>query len=193
VVAVSLKKKAAELIGGMAAITGAFFAGLMFARTQEKHRFEAGFHSLAYGIFVPIFFVSIGLAINLKRVEPGVLWLLLAILAVAVLGKIMGAGLGARLGGFSNLEALQLGAGMVSRGEVGLIVASVGLTQGLVNNEEFSAIVGTVLVTTLITPPMLRFLFRGTHMARSEQARAAILVVSEESLAQAPEPRQEGV
>jgi len=184
---------AAELIGGMAAITGAFAAGLMFARTQEKHRFETGFHSLAYGLFVPVFFVSIGLSINLRAVEPRVLWLLLAVSIVAVLGKILGAGMGARLGGFTNLEALQLGAGMVSRGEVGLIVGSVGLSQGLVNNDEFSAIVGTVLLTTLITPPMLRSLFKKEPAVKHKPIPVPAPEPQVESIEPSSEPQEEGV
>jgi Kef-type K+ transport system membrane component KefB len=151
---------AAEALGGMAAITGAFLAGLMFARSHEKERMELGIHALAYGLFVPIFFVSIGLSVNLRMLEVGALWLTLAVILAAILTKFFGAGLGARLGGFSWREAWQLGAGMISRGEVGLIVASVGITQGLVSQSEFSAIVGMVIVTTLVTPPLLRATFQ---------------------------------
>lgn len=151
---------AAELLGSMAAITGAFVAGLMFARTREKQIIEAGFTSLAYGFFVPVFFVSIGLSINLRQVSGNTVWWLAAIFILAVAGKLLGAGLGARLGGFSPKEALQLGAGMISRGEVGLIVASVGLSEDLVSQAEFSAIVGMVILTTLVTPPFLRYIFR---------------------------------
>jgi len=150
---------AAELLGSMAAITGAFLAGLMFARTREKQTIETGMVALSYGLFVPVFFVSIGLAINLRELDVGALWMLLAILVVAIAGKLLGAGLGARLAGFSTRESLQLGTGMISRGEVGLIVASVGLNQNLVSQTEFSAIVGMVRFTTMLTPPALRFLF----------------------------------
>jgi len=151
---------AAEALGGMAAITGAFLAGLMFARSHEKVRMESGIHALAYGLFVPIFFVSIGLSVNLRTLEAGALWLTLTVIAVAILTKFLGAGLGARLGGFSWRESWQLGAGMISRGEVGLIVASVGMQAGLVTDGEFSAIVGMVIVTTLVTPPLLRAAFQ---------------------------------
>jgi Kef-type K+ transport system membrane component KefB len=153
----------AELVGGMAAITGAFLAGLMFARTPERELIERGVRSLAYGLFVPIFFVSIGLGINLRDTNPEALLLLLIIVAIGVLGKIIGSGLGALLGGFSRQEALQLGAGMVSRGEVGLIVASIGLQQGYVQNNEISAVIGMVIITTLITPPLLSALFVKAH------------------------------
>jgi Kef-type K+ transport system membrane component KefB len=151
---------AAEILGGMAAITGAFLAGLMFARSPEKELMETGIHALAYSLFVPIFFVSIGLSVNLRTLELSALLLTLAVIVTASLTKFFGAGLGARLGGFTWREAWQLGAGMISRGEVGLIVASVGITNGLVSQNEFSAIVGMVLASTLVTPPLLRWLFK---------------------------------
>ena len=149
----------AEVVGGMAAITGSFLAGLMFARSPEKERIERGVSALSYGFFVPIFFVNIGLTVNVRQLEVGALWLLIAITVVAILGKWVGAGLGARWAGFTWKESAQLGAGMISRGEVGLILASVGLSQRLVSESEFSAIIGMVLISTLVTPPLLRMLF----------------------------------
>jgi Kef-type K+ transport system membrane component KefB len=152
---------AAELIGGMAAITGAFLAGLMFARSPERENLEPRISALAYGFFVPIFFVDIGLSVDIKAVFPTLGFTLLVIL-VAVASKLFGAGLGARWAGFSRRESTQLGAAMVSRGEVGLIIAAVGLSAGLVSDSVFASIVGMVIVTTLITPPLLRSLF-DTH------------------------------
>ena len=157
---------AAELLGGMAAITGSFLAGLMFSRSPEKERLERGISALAYSFFVPIFFVNIGLAVNVRELGAGAVWLLFAILAAAVLGKLFGAGLGARLAGFSWLESAQLGAGMVSRGEVGLILASVGLNEGLMTANEFSAVIGMVIISTIITPLLLRFLFSKTKSSK---------------------------
>ena len=154
---------AAELVGSIAAITGAFMAGLMFARSPEKERLERGVYALAYGLFVPIFFVHIGLSVDLRMLDLQAVWLLLAIVAVAVLGKWIGAGGGARLAGFSWRESAQLGAGMISRGEVGLILATVGIDNGLMDETLFSDIVGMVLVTTLVTPLLLRFLFSRHH------------------------------
>jgi Kef-type K+ transport system membrane component KefB len=163
----------AEIFGGMAAITGSFIAGLMLARTPEKDRIEAGTHTLAYALFVPIFFVNIGLSINLKQFQTEALLFTLVVTLAAVVGKWIGAGLGGRLGGLSNMESIQLGAGMISRGEVGLIVASVGIQQGLMDNIQFSAIIVMILVTTLVTPPILRWLFaRGEKLSNAGQARA---------------------
>jgi Kef-type K+ transport system membrane component KefB len=150
---------AAEVVGGMAAITGSFIAGLMFARCEEKERLEQGVSALAYGLLVPIFFVSIGLAVNVRDLQAEVLLLTGVIIVIAILSKLFGSGLGARWAGFSWRESWQLGAGMISRGEVGLIVANVGIGAGMVTGEEFSAIVGMVLASTIVTPPMLRALF----------------------------------
>lgn len=150
---------AAEAIGNMAAITGTFLAGLMFARSPEKERIERGVSAISYGLFVPIFFVNIGLSVNARELDASVLMIMFGITVAAILGKWVGAGLGARLAEFSWRESIQLGAGMISRGEVGLILASVGIAEGLINQAEFSAIVGMVLISTLITPPTLRALF----------------------------------
>lgn len=150
---------AAELFGGMAAITGAFIAGLMLARTPEKERIEAGVHALAYALFVPIFFVNIGLSINLREFQTEAILFTIVISAGAIAGKWFGAGWGAKLSGLNSTEAVQLGAGMISRGEVGLIVASVGIQNGLMSGNEFSAIVVMILLTTLVTPLILRALF----------------------------------
>ena len=126
---------------------------------MPEERVERGISALAYSFFVPIFFDHIGLAVNVRELGAAALWLLLAIVAAAVVGKLFGAGLGARLAGFSWLESAQLGAGMVSRGEVGLILASVGFNEGLMTENEFSAVVGMVIISTIITPLLLRYLF----------------------------------
>ena len=150
---------AAELLGGMAAITGTFIAGLMFARTPEKKLIENNLHALSYAFFVPIFFVSIGLSVNLRTMDLNTLWIIVGITVIAILGKIIGAGGGTRICRFTWRESLQLGIGMVSRGEVGLIIAKLGLDSGYLSTEIFSAIVGMILITTLVTPPLLRAAF----------------------------------
>jgi Kef-type K+ transport system membrane component KefB len=150
---------AAELIGDMAAITGAFLAGLMFARSPEKERLERGIRAVSYSFFVPIFFVHIGLEVDTHSLAAGAAWVIAAVIAVAIAGKLFGAGLGAKLAGFSRLESAQLGAGMASRGEVGLILATVGVQEGFLAPREFSAVIAVVVFSTLITPPLLRFLF----------------------------------
>jgi Kef-type K+ transport system membrane component KefB len=150
---------AAEALGSMAAITGAFLAGLFLSRSPLSERIQSGVSVIAYGLFVPIFFISVGLVADVHMLAGQGVWLIIAMIAVAIVSKVAGAGLGARLAGFSNLESLQLGAGMMSRGEVGLIVATLGISEGLLDGQIFSGVVGVVIVTTLLTPPALRFLF----------------------------------
>ena len=161
---------AAEAIGGIAAITGAFLVGLFLSQTPLRHQLEVGVASLAYGFFVPIFFVSIGLSVDLRAIT-GSAWIFAAIVtAVAIFSKILGSGGGARLSGFSWLESLQLGIGMVSRGEVGLIVAAFALTSGLLSRENFSIAVFMVIIATLVTPPLLRYSFRSEVQPQPQPA-----------------------
>ena len=161
---------AAEVIGSMAAITGAFLVGLFLARTPFKERIERGVATMAYGFFVPIFFVNIGLAVNMREVGDNALLFAGAITLVAVASKIVGSGLGGLLGGFTRREALQLGIGMVSRGEVGLIVAAFALSEGLMSTGNFSVVVFMIIVATLITPLMLRAVFsRPVSLERAGQ------------------------
>jgi Kef-type K+ transport system membrane component KefB len=150
----------AEVIGAVAAITGAFLAGVLFARTRRRHEIEEGISRIAYAFFVPIFFASIGLHTNARLLDGGLIWFTLLICAVAIVSKLLGSGLGARLAGLSNREALQVGTGMISRGEVGLIVASVGISNGIIGPDVFAVTVVMVLITTLVTPPLLRLALR---------------------------------
>ncbi|HTX78789.1 MAG TPA: cation:proton antiporter [Longilinea sp.] len=149
----------AELLGNLAAILGAFLAGLMFSRTTEKPVLENNLRTLAYAFFVPIFFISVGLDMDLRQMTWAALGLLLALCVAAAIGKITGVSLAARLNKFQWREALQLGTGMLARGEVTLILAKIGLDQKLLNGNTFSALIGVVVLTTLITPIALRGLY----------------------------------
>ncbi len=153
---------AAEVVGNMAAITGAFLVGLFIARTPFRAQAEHGVSSLAYGFFVPIFFVNIGLEVDMFNTGAGGIWFALLLTLVAISTKIVGCGAGGLLGGLSSRESLQLGVGMVSRGEVGLIVASFALSAGYLQSEEFSITVFAVIAATLVTPPLLRAVFAGS-------------------------------
>lgn len=150
---------AAEVIGQVAAITGAFIAGTIFARTAFRRAIAEGMHTLTYAFFVPIFLIGIGLRAD-ARALGGEGWIFaLAIIVVAILSKIGGCWLGARPGGFSSPEALRVGVGMVSRGEVGLIIAGIGLAENRIDAVVYAAMVLMVLATTLVTPILLRRVF----------------------------------
>ncbi len=156
---------AAEVLGGVAAITGAFLAGLFMGRTPFKEQIEEGIAAIAYAFFVPIFFVNIGLAVDLGAVSGSAWWFAAVLTIIAIISKIVGSGLGAKMAGFGNMEAFQLGIGMVSRGEVGLIVASFALVQQLISGENFAIAVFMVIIATLVTPPMLRAAFANRETA----------------------------
>lgn len=159
---------ATEFAGGVAAITGAFVAGVGLGRTHLRQEIERALHPLAYGFFVPLFLVDIGLQADVGALGGSAVFFTLVMIAIAIVSKVVGSGLGARLGGFRPAEALRMGLGMISRGEVGLIVAGVGVAEGLLPLEEFTVVVVMVIVTTLLTPPLLRLAF-----GRKEEVDAA--------------------
>jgi Kef-type K+ transport system membrane component KefB len=168
----------AEWVGSVAAITGAYLAGLLFAQTKFKHDIEQRFSIITYSFFVPVFFVSIGLDADarslfapvvalfngkgipgVENLGMGIFWLTIAIVGAAIVTKVVGCYLGALMKGFSNASAIKVGVGMISRGEVGLIVASVGLAAGIITRDIFTIMVLMVLITTLITPILLKIVF----------------------------------
>ncbi|MGC8779996.1 MAG: cation:proton antiporter [Anaerolineae bacterium] len=149
----------AEVAGGLAAITGAFIAGVGLSRSHLRSEIVRGMHAITYAFLVPIFFVSIGLKTDVRLLTGPNVLLAAVMVIVAILSKVIGCGIGARLGGFTNREALRVGLGMVSRGEVGLIVATVGVNAGIISPNLFAIVTIIVLVTTLVTPLFLRQAF----------------------------------
>lgn len=164
VVSVLIFAWASEAVGGVAAITGAFIVGVTLANSQLKDKIETGIHTLTYAFFVPVFLVGIGLTANARLLSASDLGLAVAICVVAIVSKLIGAGAGARIGGTTWGEALRVGVGMISRGEVGLIVAGVGVTAGVIETDVFTVVVIMVLVSTLVTPLLLRWVFRGKEV-----------------------------
>jgi Kef-type K+ transport system membrane component KefB len=149
----------AEALGNMAAIIGAFMAGLFLARSPLKDKIGKGLSSISYGVFVPIFFINVGLSANVRNITGSDLLLLVGMILTVLISKLIGAGISGRFGGLDKRESLQLGFGMIPRGEVVLIIAAVGIAEGLISSNVFSTIVVLVIVTTVITPPILRKLF----------------------------------
>lgn len=149
----------AQVVGEIAAITGAFVAGVLFGRTTVKHAISEGMHTLTYAFFVPIFLISVGLRADARSIGPEGLVFATAIILVAIVGKLIGCWLGARLARFTARQALRVGVGMISRGEVGLIIAAIGLEQKLIDAQVYSVMIVMVLVTTLLTPVLLKRVF----------------------------------
>jgi Kef-type K+ transport system membrane component KefB len=164
----------ADFVGGVAAITGAYLAGVFFGQTSFKSKIDAGIHPLTYSMLVPVFFVGIGLQADGRQLGSRI-GFTLAIVAVAIAAKALGCGGAARLLGMTGREAVRIGVGMISRGEVGLIIASYGLTHAIIGRNVFSASVIMVLATTMLTPPLLRLTFprggpRGTRFVEETVA-----------------------
>lgn len=150
---------ASEALGGVAAITGAFMVGVALSDSSQKDEIERATRILIYTLFVPVFLVSIGLAANARELDRTQIVVTIVITIVAILSKVMGGGIGAKLGGMNWWESLRIGTGMISRGEVGLIIAGVGVNQGIIQRPDFTIVVVLVLLTTLVTPPLLRWAF----------------------------------
>ncbi|MBI4570666.1 MAG: cation:proton antiporter [Chloroflexi bacterium] len=149
----------AEYVGEVALITGAFLAGLFLRRTEAHRLIDDRMRAVGYGFFVPVFFVGVGLSADAGGLEGGDVLILGVIAVVAVASKLIGAGLGAFIAGEGVTSSLQIGTGMISRGEVGLIIASVGLGNGLIDRDLYSVMVLIVLITTLVTPVLLKVVF----------------------------------
>jgi Kef-type K+ transport system membrane component KefB len=157
---------------GLAAIIGAFLAGMVFAEANE--RFELEQQALPiYQFLVPFFFVITGSQVNWRLfLDGGILGLALAITGLALLTKLVGCG--AAMLGYRWRSVAIVGVGMAPRGEVGLIVASLGLALGAIPSEVFGVVVIMSILTTLVVPPVLRWLYaRDPECAISEEDRAS--------------------
>ncbi len=156
----------AEAVFGVTDITGAFVAGLMIANSTTGKRtsyLTTNFESISFLYLSPVFFASIGLQVEVKHMTTHILLFALVLTVVAVLSKMVGCGLGAKVCKYSNRESLQIGVGMISRGEVALIVATKGADLGLINTELFGPVLVVVVITTIITPILLKLVFRDPH------------------------------
>lgn len=145
-----------EIYVGIADITGAYLIGVIFSRFSIRNEIAKKVNVLSYLFFSPIFFASIGLKTKFDNFTTQTLIFAIILILVAILTKVFGAGLGAKLCKYTNHEALNIGIGMVSRGEVALIVAQKGYNLGLIDADLFSPIILMVVVTTIFTPILLK-------------------------------------
>lgn len=183
----------AEWLGSVAGITGAYLLGYVFASSEFKADIERSFYAIGHGFLIPLFFLSIGLTSD-YRALAGHWTLMFAILLVAVIGKLVGCGSAALACGMDWVQSLRVGCGMVSRGEVGLIVTAMGASTGLFGRPEVAVMVAMVLLTTLLTPLGLRGAYHlrsgrdveQDQMASSEPVLAALSISesANESLAE---------
>ena len=149
----------AEEFFGVADITGAFIAGLIISNTQRAPYIASRFETLSYTLISPVFFASIGLKMVMPEMTTSIIVFSILLMVIAVLTKIVGCGLGAKLCHFTTRESVQVGVGMISRGEVALIVATKGAALGLMSDSFMGPIILTVVLTTVIAPVLLKIAF----------------------------------
>ena len=144
---------------GLAAITGAYLAGIALCTTRCVDYLEEKTHVLSYMIFTPVFIANIGLQTSFSALNGSVLLFTAALIGAAIFSKITACGLGAKICKFSSRESIQIGVGMVSRGEITIIIAVKGLIAGFIEPQLFSSVIAVILVTVIITPVLLRFAY----------------------------------
>jgi len=144
---------------GLADITGAYIAGVALCNTRCAEYIEKHIQVVSYMLLSPIFFASIGINMAIGSLNGRMLLLSGALLGAAVFSKIIGCGLGAKLCKFSNAESFQVGIGMVTRGEVSIIIANKGIQAGIMDANLFSCVILVVLVTVLVTPVLLKIVY----------------------------------
>jgi Kef-type K+ transport system membrane component KefB len=163
---------------GLAAIIGAFLAGMVVGESSERQALEEEVAPVAV-FFTPFFFGAIGAQIDLNGLaQPTALGLLVAVTVVAVASKFIGSFIGAI--GMGARRAVLIGWGMVPRGEVGIVVAGLGLQMGVVDGSVYSVVVGMAVITTLVVPPAVPALLRWAESS-SPQGTYRPPLVSEEA------------
>lgn len=149
----------AEQYFGIADITGAYVAGIILCSINDSEYIERKIDINSYMLFGPVFFASIGLKTDLNDVTGGILLFAVGFVFVGLISKIIGCGLMARLCRFKGKDALKIGVGMMTRGEVALIVAQKGLSMNLIDPVYFTAVILLIIVSSILTPIVLKFLY----------------------------------
>ena len=149
----------AEKYFGIADITGAYVAGIILCSIDDSSYIESKVDINSYMLFGPIFFASIGLKTNIDNITVGILLFSIGFVIVGLLGKIVGCGLMAKACKFSWHDSVKIGVGMMTRGEVALIVAQKGLSAGLLEPVYFTSVILLIIVSSIATPIVLKFLY----------------------------------
>lgn len=170
-----LAGSAASLAVGLEAALGAFVAGLLIGSSRGGvPRKLASLRTMAVGVFAPVFLAGAGLHMDLAAfADLGTVLVAAAVLALAVLGKLAGAYLGARLSGLTHWEGLALGAGLNARGALEVVVAGIGLRTGLLSETTYTIVVLVAIVTSVMAPPMLAWAMRRNEERADERLREA--------------------
>ena len=153
----------AEEFFGVADITGAFLAGIIISNVTHSDYVSEKLDITSYMLLSPIFFASIGIKTSVENMDIKIILFAVVLLIIAILTKVVGCGLGARMCGYESKEAVQIGVGMISRGEVALIVADKGASIGLMNHTYFAPLIIVVIITTIITPILLKVVYNNKN------------------------------
>ena len=149
----------AEKYFGIADITGAYVAGIILCSVKDSEYIAEKMDINSYMLFGPVFFASIGLKTNIDNMDTSILLFAVAFVVVGLLSKIIGCGLMAKICRFNNGDALKIGVGMMTRGEVALIVSQKGLSVGLMTPVYFTAVILLIIVSSISTPIILKILY----------------------------------
>lgn len=149
----------ADKFFGIADITGAYVAGIVLCNIKDSNYIERKMDVSSYMIFGPVFFASIGLQTSFDNFNLSMLWFSIALVAVALVTKVIGCGGIAKLCRFNMSDSLKIGVGMMNRGEVGLIVAKEGLDAGLMAPQFFAPVIILIIVSSLATPILLKLIY----------------------------------
>ena len=171
-----LKSFSAEYFFGVSDITGAFVAGLILSNNKKTSYMLNRFDTVSYVLLSPVFFASVGLKVTFSNMSATVVVLTVLLLVVAILSKMIGCGLGAKICKYTNLQSVKIGIGMISRGEVALIVATKGMSMGLMKDEFFAPLVLVVVATTIVTPILLKLAYKYQASREADVPMASSLV-----------------
>ena len=144
---------------GVADITGAYVAGIILSSLDDSAYIDRKMDISSYMIFGPIFFASVGLQTNLRTVDLSILAFSVAFVLVGLFGKVIGCGLVAKLLKYNNSDALKIGVGMMTRGEVALIVAQRGLKAEIIDSKYFTSVILLIVVSSILTPIILKAIY----------------------------------
>ena len=144
---------------GLADITGAFLAGIALCSTRCVETLETKTHSMSYMFFTPVFLANIGIYTTFDGMTANLVLFTAVLAVVAIVSKVIGCGLGARISRFSLRESVQVGVGMIARGEVSFIVAAKGIAVGYISSLMFPSVIVVVLVTVFITPLLMKLAY----------------------------------
>ncbi len=149
----------ADRFFGIADITGAYVAGIILSSLKDSKYIDRKMDVNSYMIFGPVFFVSIGLQTDLKSLDMSILLFSIGFVLVGLLTKIIGCGLMSRLCGYKGIDTMKIGVGMMTRGEVALIVSKKGLEVGMIDSKYFTSVILLIIVSSILTPVILKLLY----------------------------------